>query len=75
MDLIWLWLGLAVLGVVIFAVAETYAIKTRRATLSLSIWRLYQAWPLSGVIFGMIVGGLAVHFFWHWCPPGSVSSG
>ena len=24
---------------------------------------------------GLFIGGLGVHFFWHWCPPGSISAG
>lgn len=73
MSLVWLsWL---LAGLVSFAAFETYAIKTGKPTLSLSTWNLFQAWPLIAVVFGMVFGGLAVHFFWHWCPPGSMSSG
>jgi len=73
MGTVWaLWLA-AFVGA--FAILEGYAIKSGRATLSLSTWRLFQKWPLIAVVFGMVFGGLAVHFFWHWCPAGSVSAG
>ena len=29
----------------------------------------------TGASVGMLAGGLATHFFWHWCPPGSISTG
>jgi GcrA cell cycle regulator len=32
-------------------------------------------WPLSIFIMGTFAGGLAVHFFWHWCPAGSINTG
>lgn len=67
------WILICVFGV--FAVFETIAIKTGRKTLSMWTWELFQKFPLVAVVFGMIFGGLAVHFFWHWCPAGSVSAG
>lgn len=47
----------------------------RQWTLSTTIWRLGSNFPLSIFIMGMFAGGLAVHFFWHWCPPGALSGG
>jgi GcrA cell cycle regulator len=32
-------------------------------------------WPLSIWIMGVFCGALATHFFWHWCPVGSISIG
>jgi hypothetical protein len=32
-------------------------------------------WPLSIWIMGVFCGALATHFFWHWCPAGSISTG
>jgi GcrA cell cycle regulator len=32
-------------------------------------------WPLSIWIMGVFCGALAVHFFWHWCPSGSMKVG
>ena len=31
---------------------------------------LATEWPLTAVIYGMLFGGLAVHFFWRWAPKG-----
>jgi len=44
-------------------------------TLSYAVYTIGSKWPLSIFIMGQFCGGLAVHFFWHWCPPGSVSIG
>jgi hypothetical protein len=32
-------------------------------------------WPVSIWIMGVFCGALATHFFWHWCPAGSTSTG
>lgn len=73
MDWAWTaWLGFFIAS---FAVLERYAIKRGKTTLSRYTWNAFLRWPLIAVIFGMVFGGLAVHFFWHWCPPGSVSAG
>jgi hypothetical protein len=66
----WMWvLWLAAL-IISFALIERYAFRhpDRQYTLSRTVWGLGQRWPLSIFIFGAIVGGLAVHFFWNWCP-------
>jgi len=44
-------------------------------TLSRFVYDLGVAWPLSIWINGALCGGLAVHFFWHWSPPGSTNKG
>ena len=44
-------------------------------TLSHAVYTLGAHWTLAIFIMGMFVGGLAVHFWFHWCPAGSVSSG
>jgi hypothetical protein len=53
-----------------FAVLERYAFDhpNRENTLSRFIWQVGQAWPLSLVLFGLIAGSLATHFYWNWCP-------
>lgn len=53
-----------------FAVLERYAFNhpARENTLSRFIWSLGQKWPLTLVLWGMLIGGLSVHFFWNWCP-------
>ena len=73
--MIWVWLGWFSLTVILFAIFETYALKTGRMTLSRFTFTIGLRWPLFLVLWGMIVGGLAVHFFWHWCPPGSGQGG
>ena len=49
---------------VIWAAAEIYALKTGRETLSRYVWNLTAVFPLLPFIVGLVVGGLAVHFFW-----------
>jgi hypothetical protein len=44
-------------------------------TLSRYVWDVGDAWPLFIWLVGALTGGLAVHFFWHWSPPGSTSEG
>jgi len=44
-------------------------------TLSRSVWELSIHFPLIIYLAGMLSGGLAVHFWWHWSPPGSISEG
>jgi len=60
--MIWLIWILAV--ILTFAAGETWCIKTGRKTLSRKVWELNKAWPPFGVIFGLVLGGLSVHFFW-----------
>lgn len=60
-----------------FAIVEGMAFKhpERINSLSRAIYDLGSNFPLSIWVCGVFTGGLAVHFFWHWCPPGSVSMG
>src|SRR6185437_3845320 len=48
-------------------------------TLSYFIYTLTKKMPLLifliGLAVGLFWGGLAVHLWAHWCPPGSVSTG
>jgi hypothetical protein len=62
MGIVWLAWILAV--IVSFAIFEAYALKTGKKTLSECVWLLFKAWPPIAVVFGMVFGGLAVHFFW-----------
>ncbi len=69
---------LGTLGAILFfAVFEAIAFRhgSRTNTLSHAVYTVGAKWPLSIFLMGNFVGGLAVHFFWHWCPPGSVSTG
>jgi len=71
------WILGALGAILFFAVFESIAFKhpKRQNTLSMAIYTIGSKWPLSIFLMGMFAGGLAVHFFWHWCPPGSVSGG
>jgi hypothetical protein len=67
-----IWIVLLALS---FAALETWAIMTAGTTLSRYIYEISHAWPLFIWFAGVLVGGLAVHFFWHWSPPGSENGG
>ena len=56
---------------VTFGLSEAYAIKTRRFTLSRTIWTWSQHFPILPWLVGVLFGGLAVHFFWEgsYCAP------
>ena len=69
------WLGWLLGLIVTFAAFEGYALKTNHTTLSRFTWNASQAWPPLPFVLGLVAGGLAVHFWWHWCPPGSLSTG
>jgi hypothetical protein len=64
----WSWVVWLGLFIALFAVNEGYAIAKGKLTLSAGTWNVFKAWPPIAVLFGMVFGGLAVHFFWHWCP-------
>ena len=71
------WIIGTLLAIEFFAYFEARAFRhsDRQNTLSMAIYTLGSKWPLSIFFMGMFVGGLAVHFFWHWCPAGSLSTG
>lgn len=46
-----------------------------RVTLSRYVWTIGQKWPLSIWLMGWVCGGLAVHFFWSWCPAANIGHG
>lgn len=71
------WLVGLIIAIAFFAITERYGCKhhERVNTLSMAIYEIGSKWPLSIWIMGVFAGGLAVHFFWHWCPPGSTSLG
>lgn len=71
------WILYAVVLLVMFAIGERYAFNhpERQNTLSRAIYDLGSTWPLSIFLMGLLAGGLAVHFYWHWCPAGSLSLG
>ena len=71
------WIIGTIGAILFFAYFEARAFKhpDRQNTLSRWIFNLGSNWPLSIWLMGMLAGGLAVHFFWHWCPAGSISAG
>lgn len=74
-DLPWL-IGLAG-AIIYFTIFEVLGFirPGKFNTLSHAVYTLGAHWTLAIFIMGMFTGGLAVHFFFHWCPPGSISSG
>jgi hypothetical protein len=64
----WVWLGWLFAFAVSFAAIEGWAIHRGQTTLSRFTWTISQAWPPLPFVLGLIAGGLAVHFWWHWCP-------
>ena len=59
-----MWVSWIVGVIMSFAALETMAVVTGRQTLSQTVWEANKAFPLLGPIFGLVAGGLAVHFFW-----------
>lgn len=51
----------------------------KQITLSMFVYTVSTKFPLAmalGCMFlGLFWGLLLTHFLWHWCPPGSLSSG
>ena len=43
---------------------EWYALTYGKPTLSRMVWRGSKAWPLLPFLVGLVIGGLAVHFWW-----------
>ena len=73
--MIWAW-TLWLLGIAgTFAALEGYALARNKLTLSRYTYNLSAKWTPIIWLSGMVVGGLVVHFWWHWCPPGSVQGG
>lgn len=71
------------LGWIEFAYLESKALQANhqpsQITLSMFCYTITKRFPLSifwlGIIVGLFFGSLSVHLWWHWCPPGSISSG
>lgn len=79
MNWYFVWTGWLLSLIVSFAVLEGWAIHSGGITLSRFTAVVSQAWPMLPWLCGVIVGGLAVHFWWHWdphlAPPGGESLG
>lgn len=71
----WIWTAWLLAIVASFAVIEGLAFAGHDTTLSRYIYEVSAAWPLFPAVLGAVFGGLAVHFWWHWSPPGSSNNG
>lgn len=53
--------------------------KPNEISLSMFVYTVISRFPLAGIygalLIGIFIGTLSTHFAWHWCPPGSASSG
>ena len=68
MNWYWVWTIWLLAFIVSFAFCEGFAISTNGITLSRYTYNLSQDWPVLPWVLGVIAGGLAVHFWWHWAP-------
>lgn len=68
-NMVWVWTGWLLLLVLSFAILEGIALAKHGLTLSMYTWHLSEQWPPLIWVCGVLVGGLAVHFWWHWNPP------
>ena len=66
--MIWFWAFWIVSIAVTFAIAEGWALKTGKRTLSASVWTWSAHFPLLPFIAGLLAGGLAVHWWWMGAP-------
>jgi hypothetical protein len=64
----WVWVGWILFLAASFAAFEGSALTHGKTTLSRFTWNISRAWPPFPFVLGLIAGGLAVHFWWHWCP-------
>jgi hypothetical protein len=63
--MMWFWTFWLFFGVAgSFALAESYALKTGRTTLSRWVWTVSKAFPAFPWIAGVLTGFLADHFWW-----------
>lgn len=71
------WILGTLFAIAFFAFFEWRAFRypLRHNTLSRFIYTVGSNWPLSIWLMGLFAGLLATHFFWHWCPAGSISAG
>jgi hypothetical protein len=74
-DLPWV-IGLLI-AIIYFAIFEYlgFVKPGKFNTLSHAVYTVGAHWTLAIFFMGSFVGGLGVHFFWHWCPAGSISGG
>lgn len=63
------WVCWLVSFILTFGIFETWALLTKGLTLSMFTWHVSEQWPPIIWLCGVLAGGLAVHFWWHWNPP------
>ena len=64
------------LAVALFLLAyEAWALATNHETLSRAMYAMTEAWGVLPFLLGVVVGGLAVHFWWRWVPHESKQGG
>jgi hypothetical protein len=69
------WTVFFILMVLGFAGGEAWAIWKGKQTLSRYVWDVSCDWPPLPWVVGVLTGAVATHFWWHWCPAGSISIG
>ena len=69
-----LWTALIVGTVSVFLLNEFFALSSGRITLSRYTVQMCRKHPIIPFVIGLIVGGLAVHFWLPWCPDDCVPS-
>lgn len=52
-----------------FAGPEAFALLNGGTTFSAFMADTQSRWPLWELVWGLLIGGLGVHFWWHWQPP------
>jgi uncharacterized membrane protein len=72
------------LGWTEFGYLESRALSKKKTdpnqiTLSMFIYTISTKFPFAMafgfMMLGMFIATLMTHFYWHWCPPGSISAG
>lgn len=62
MELVWVFWVIVI--AVSFGCFEAFAIKTKRPTLSRTVWNVSKSFPAFGWVVGLLFGFLGCHFFW-----------
>lgn len=64
----WFWTAWIIISLAVFCAGESYALAKGKMTLSRYVWTISKIWPPLPFVLGLVCGGLAVHFWWPWCP-------
>jgi hypothetical protein len=71
--LAYVWTGWLLFLIGSFGFFEGVALTRHGLSLSMYTWIASEKWPPLIWICGALTGGLAVHFWWHWAPPGNLN--